>query len=87
MAQTGPWLDESGQRLEGSQLIQYQGFKQCGHEDVQFIVFFGDMYARDPEGVLGPLTNPAGESLCLEKTTQKPEGVKAPGFSFREPEN
>ena len=87
MAQTGPWLDESGQRLEGSQLIQYQGFKECGHEDVQFIVFFGDMYARDPEGVLGPLSNPAGESLSLEKTTQVPHRVKAQGLSFGGREN
>jgi hypothetical protein len=86
MAQTGPWLDESGQRLEGSQLIQYQGFKECGHEEVQFIVFFGDMYARDPEGVLGQLTNTAGESLSFEVTTEIPEGVVAQGFSFRDRE-
>ncbi|HJQ94410.1 MAG TPA: hypothetical protein VJ935_01720 [Acidimicrobiia bacterium] len=86
MAQTGPWLDESGQRLEGSQLIQYQGFEECGHERVQFIVFFGAMYARDPEGVLGGLTNEAGEPLSFEVTTEIPEGVMPQGFTFRDRE-
>ncbi|MGH8959552.1 MAG: hypothetical protein ACRDVK_12865 [Acidimicrobiia bacterium] len=86
MAQTGPWLDESGQRLEGSQLIQYQGFEECGHEDVQFLVFFGDMYARDPDGVLGQLTNAAGEPLTFEISKKIPEGVMAQGFNFRDRE-
>jgi hypothetical protein len=86
MAVTGPWLDESGQRLEGSQLIQYQGFEECGHRGVQFIVYFGDMYAQDPAGVLGPLTNEAGEPLSYQVLTDIPEGVSAAGFTFRDRE-
>lgn len=85
-AVSGPWLDESGQRLEGSQLIQYQGFKECGHEDVQFLVYFGDMYAKDPAGVLGPLIGAAGESLTYTILSEVPEGAVAQGFFFRDQE-
>jgi hypothetical protein len=83
---TGPWLDESGQRLEGSQVVQYQGFRHCGHEDVQFLVFFGDMYANDPEGALGPLVNAEGDSLTFAILDEVPSGVVAQGITFRDRE-
>ncbi|MGQ0849612.1 MAG: hypothetical protein ACT4OP_10925 [Actinomycetota bacterium] len=85
-SQVGPWLDESGQRLEGSQLIQYPGFEQCGHQEVEFLVFFGDMYAKDLDGALGELANPAGEILSYALLQEIPEGVTARGFTFKDRE-
>ena len=77
MNQNGPWLDESGQPLEGSQVLQYQGFEECGHEDVVFISFFGRMYAQDEDGVLGELTSDDGETLTFSLLDQMPEGAIA----------
>ncbi|HEY7565172.1 MAG TPA: hypothetical protein VIA81_09625 [Acidimicrobiia bacterium] len=81
MTQFGPWLDESGQRLEGSQVIEYQGFAECGHEDVVFLVFFGAMYAKDTAGVLGELTNAGGEVLTFTVLDDTPAGVTATGLT------
>ena len=83
---TGPWRDESGQPLEGSQVVEFQGFRHCGHQEVQFLVFFGDMYAKDPEGRLGPLANDAGDPLTYAVLAEVPEGVVAQGINFRERE-
>ena len=75
--QFGPWRDESGQPLEGSQVLQYQGFEECGHEDVVFLWFFGRMYAQDDEGVLGDLTAEDGEILTFEILDEMPDGAIA----------
>jgi len=83
---TGPWLDESGQRLEGSQVVQYQGFRHCGHEQVEFLLFFGAMYAKDLEGALGALANPAGDSLTYAILDELPPGVVGQGITFRDRE-
>lgn len=81
-----PWLDESGQRLEGSQVIEYQGFEECGHEDVVFLVFFGDMYAKDAGGVLGELRNASGEVLTYAVLDEVPTGVTPTGLTSGERE-
>lgn len=81
--QFGPWLDESGQPLEGSQVLQYQGFEECGHEDVVFLIFFGDMYARDSDGVLGELRGETGDVLTYAVLDQIPEGAVATGLTSR----
>lgn len=86
LTQHGPWLDESGQRLEGSQLVEYQGFEECGHESVVFLVFFGDMYAKDTDGVLGELRNPSGDVLSYEVLDEVPPGVTATGLTSGERE-
>jgi hypothetical protein len=78
----GPWLDESGQPLEGSQVLQYQGFEECGHEDVVFLSFFGRMYAQDDEGVLGELHGQDGEVLTFEVLEEVPEGVTPRGVTL-----
>jgi hypothetical protein len=78
--QFGPWLDESGQPLEGSQVLQYRGFEDCGHQEVVFFFFFGDLYAQDEDGVLGPLTNSAGEPLEYALLDGVPEGAEATGI-------
>ena len=80
--QYGPWLDESGQPLEGSQVLQYQGFEECGHEDVVFFSFFGRMYAQDEDGVLGQLQSEDGEALTFATLEQVPEGVVARGMTL-----
>ncbi|MGH8928336.1 MAG: hypothetical protein ACRDWH_08300 [Acidimicrobiia bacterium] len=79
--QFGPWLDESGQRLEGSQVVQYRGFEQCGHEQVIFLVFFGAMYAQDRHGVLGELHGANGDVLTYAVLDEIPEGVTATGIT------
>ncbi len=79
---SGPWLDESGQRLEGSQVVEYPGFRHCGHEDVQFLVFFGNMYANDSQGALGPLANASGDPLSFAVLDEVPEGVVAQGITY-----
>ena len=81
-----PWLDESGQRLEGSQVIEYRGFEECGHEDVVFLVFFGDMYAKDTGGVLGELRNASGEVLTYAMLDEVPTGVTPTGLTSGERE-
>lgn len=80
-SQFGPWLDESGQRLEGSQVLQYQGLQTCGHEEVVFLFFFGDLYARDDDGHLGELTNAAGDVLTFEILDEMPSGAEPTGIT------
>jgi hypothetical protein len=80
--QFGPWRDESGQPLEGSQVLQYQGFEECGHEDVVFLSFFGRMYAQDDDGVLGQLTSEDGEVLTFAILDEVPYGVVARGLTL-----
>ena len=80
--QFGPWRDESGQPLEGSQVLQYQGFEECGHEDVVFLLFFGRMYAQDDDGVLGQLTNEDGSVLTFAILDELPDGVVARGLTL-----
>ncbi|MEX0698225.1 MAG: hypothetical protein WD354_00700 [Acidimicrobiia bacterium] len=77
IGQFGPWLDESGQPLEGSQVIQYRGFEICGHDEVTFLFFFGDLYAQDDDGALGQLTNAEGEVLTFEVLNELPPGTEA----------
>ena len=84
--QYGPWLDESGKPLEGSQVLQYQGFEDCGHEDVVFLTFFGRMYAQDEDGVLGELTSEDGEVLTYAILDEVPEGAVARGFTLGDKE-
>ena len=80
--QFGPWRDESGQPLEGSQVLQYQGFEECGHEDVVFLTFFGRMYAQDDDGVLGQLTSENGEVLTFAILDEVPAGVVPRGLTL-----
>jgi hypothetical protein len=80
--QLGPWLDESGKPLEGSQVLQYMGFEECGHEDVVFLSFFGRMFAQDDDGVLGQLTNEQGEVLTFAILDEIPDGVVASGLTL-----
>ncbi len=82
----GPWLDESGQRLEGSQVLQYQGFQTCGHDKVIFLFFFGDLYARDDDGDLGPLINAEGEVLTFAVLDEPPAGAEPTGITHEDRE-
>ena len=84
--QFGPWLDESGKPLEGSQVLQYQGFEDCGHQDVVFLTFFGRMYAQDEDGVLGELNGENGEVLTYAILDEIPAGAIARGLTLGDKE-
>lgn len=82
LAEFGPWLSPTGAPLEGSQVVEFEGFRQCGWEDVIFIRFFGAQYAKDPEGVLGELRSVDGERrLTYEVLDELPEGAIATGIT------
>ncbi|NIR38057.1 MAG: hypothetical protein GWN79_13675, partial [Actinobacteria bacterium] len=73
----GPWVDENGRRLMGSEVVEYRGFPECDQELVTFMRFFGDQYARDPEGVLGPLRSPVDDDpLAYAVLDSLPEGAE-----------
>lgn len=82
----GPWLDQSGQRLEGSQVLEYAGFPNCGHRQVTFMMFFGRLFARDPKGVLGQLYNEAGEPLAFAVLTEEPAGLTESDITHKDRE-
>lgn len=84
--QHGPWLDESGQPLEGSQVVEYDGLQDCDHGDVVFIRFFGAMYAKDTKGVLGSLVTDEGEPVSFEYLSEVPEGVETTHIRHRDRE-
>jgi hypothetical protein len=82
----GPWLDQSGQRLEGSQVLEYAGFPNCGHRKVTFMMFFGRLFARDPEGVLGQLYNQESEPLAFAVLPEEPPGLTESDITHNERE-
>ena len=57
----GPWLTEDGVRLENSLVLEYEGSRTCNQQSVTYLVFFGDQYAKDPQGVLGNLQSVDGQ--------------------------
>jgi hypothetical protein len=75
--QRGPWVDGNGRRLLGSEVIEFDGFSDCGQKGVIFLRFFGDQYARDPDGVLGTLYAPTdGRVITFEVLDALPDGVE-----------
>ncbi len=78
--QHGPWLNSAGRRLEGSEVVEFDGFNQCDQESVTFLRFFGDQYAKDPEGVLGQLTSAEGRPLSFAILDEVPEGAEPTGI-------
>ncbi len=78
--QQGPWFNDAGRRLEGSEVVEFTGFNQCDQESVTFIRFFGDQYAKDPEGVLGQLTSAEGRPLSFALLDGVPDGAEPTGI-------
>lgn len=69
----GPWVDSSGVRMSGNDMIEFSGFAICDQTKVVFIKFFGDQYAKDPEGILGDLVSTeTEESLTFELLDEPP---------------
>ncbi len=62
----GPWVRTDGSIIESSLLVEYQGFRDCDQLDVTFMRFFGNQYARDPDGVLGDVLAADGSDRVLE---------------------
>jgi hypothetical protein len=63
----GPWITGDGRQLQGSEVIEYDGFAACDQQRVVFLFFFGDTYAKDDLGRLGPLASEVdGRLLTFE---------------------
>lgn len=78
----GPWVDHNGRRLQGNEVIEYDGFTSCEQERVVFLYFFGDTYAKDELGRLGDLESPVdGELLTFEVTSALPDSAFATGIT------
>ena len=78
----GPWVDDDGRQLQGNEVIEYDGFASCDQERVVFMFFFGDTYAKDTFGRLGPLTSPVdGEPLTFEVGDLLPSSAFATGIT------
>lgn len=72
----GPWVDRNGNQMRGNDMIEFDGFALCDQQRVIFIQFFGDQYAKDPEGVLGELRSLVdGRTLTFELLDSLPEGL------------
>lgn len=73
----GPWVDANGNRMSGNDMIEFNGFAACDQQQVVFIQFFGDQYAKDLQNDLGELRSPeTGEPLAFEVLDALPEGVE-----------
>lgn len=73
----GPWVDRNGNQLRGSDMIEYDGFALCDQQQVVFIQFFGDQYAKDPAGTLGELSSPeSGEPISFEVLESVPTDLE-----------
>lgn len=73
----GPWVDRNGNQMRGNDMIEFDGFALCDQQRVVFIQFFGDQYAKDPEGVLGELRSlEDGRTLTFELLDSLPEGLE-----------
>lgn len=73
----GPWVDANGNRMSGNDMIEFNGFAACDQQQVVFIQFFGDQYAKDLQNDLGELTSPeTGEPLTFEVLDALPGGVE-----------
>lgn len=73
----GPWVDANGNRMSGNDMIEFNGFAACDQQQVVFIQFFGDQYAKDLQNDLGELRSPEnGEPLTFEVLDALPDGVE-----------
>lgn len=82
MNSRGPWINADGRQLQGNEVIEYDGFASCDQERVVFLFFFGDTYAKDEEGRLGPLTSEVdGSPLSFEVGGNLPESAFPTGVS------
>lgn len=78
----GPWVDDDGRQMQGNEVIQYDGFAACDQQRVVFLFFFGDTYAKDDLGRLGPLTSTVdGSTLTFDVGTVLPESAFGTGIT------
>lgn len=77
----GPWVDPNGRRLQGNEVIEYDGFAACNQERVVFLEFYGDKYAKDEEERLGTLTDGNGSELSFVVTDILPASAMATGIT------
>ena len=78
----GPWVTGDGRQLQGSEVIEYDGFAACDQQRVVFLFFFGDTYVKDDLGRLGPLASEVdGGLLTFEVGDLLPESAFATGIN------
>ncbi len=78
----GPWVGDSGSRMSGYYVLEYDGLAQCDQQKVIFMRFFGNQYAKDREGVLGELRSPVDDRVLeFEILPGVPEGAEATGIT------
>ncbi len=78
----GPWLDANGNLMSGNDMVEFYGFAACDQQQVVFIQFFGDQYAKDLRDDLGQLTSPdTGEAIGFEILDSLPEGTEGTGIT------
>ena len=78
----GPWLDANGNMMSGNDMVEFYGFAACDQQQVVFIQFFGDQYAKDLRDDLGELTSPVtGEPIDFELLESLPEGAEGTGIT------
>lgn len=83
----GPWVDQSGRRMQGNEVMQFDGSPVCDHQGVTFLRFFGSQYARDLGGVLGELRSPVDDRpLSFELLDVAPLDTSGTGIVHAERE-
>ncbi len=82
----GPWTDPSGNIASSGIIVEYEGFKRCGTQDVVFLEFVGHTYANDPTAALGTLVGDSGAVLTFSDRAELPPDAAAGGYrhSIRE---
>lgn len=86
LRERGPWVTAEGRRLQGSEVIEYDGFNQCDQERVIFMRFFGKQYARDPRRILGQLFSVEGQPIEFAILEEVPSGAEPTGIHHKERE-
>jgi hypothetical protein len=79
-ASHGPWTDPSGNIASGGIIVEYDGFRQCGTQDVIFLEYVGRTYAKDLTGALGTLTSPSGAALTYSDDADLPGDAVPSGY-------
>lgn len=82
----GPWYTPSGNQVSSSIMVEFEGFKDCGTDEVVFIRFLGKQYASDPQGQLGTLRSADGMVLSFAELDGPPAGAEATGVRHQDRE-
>lgn len=82
----GPWYTPSGNIVSGSIMVEFEGFKDCGTDNVVFIRFLERQYAHDLGGQLGTLRASDGTLITYAELDGPPAGAEATGVRHEDQE-